>query len=173
MKKTAGYFLFGVAALVVLLVVGTAVRDVIWATRMQPSSPGEAGFQTGSFIGIVIRSLILGGVALGLFHWGRALVNPAKYSRTKLEQDRLHRIYVQEKLDQRAFSSVNDDLDYVNKSAADLDSIYHAISREKAPARFEALLAAIKKKVEQEPQQPHAEATSETAPSAVSEASDA
>ncbi|MBN2685887.1 MAG: hypothetical protein JXR40_11460 [Pontiellaceae bacterium] len=149
MQKTKGYILIALAALIALLMVSTAARDLIWTVHMQPSSNGEAGYKAGSFIGLILRSMLLGGAALGLLHWGRSTINPAKYSISVLEKDRLRAIYTREQLDQLTFSSVNDELDYASKSDSDLDRIYHAINKEKAPERFQALLAVIKSRVEQ------------------------
>ena len=163
--KAIGYIAIGVAATIALLILVSAAYDIVNTFNMQTYSPGDSGVIVGMYTGIIIRSLILGGVSLGLFMWGRGHVNPAKYSKVVLDADAIRSIYTREGLTQRIFHAVNDDMNYRTKSCADLDSIYHSINKEKFPERHDALLYAIKCKVEQDLQQGVAPYVAQSAPS--------
>lgn len=165
MKKAAAYSLIALAAMLALFALGTALLDLLWAGGMKTPNPNTAGLQMGVVIGVVIRSAILGGVAIGLFIWASSLLNPTKFSAAAVDADALRGIYARENLATRTFAVGASDPYYQAKSDAELSSIYEAIDRKKVPDRYAALLAVIKARVEAIPQEPVAAPSEPPAPS--------
>jgi hypothetical protein len=138
--------LLGLSGLLAVFAIVTALVDLVWL--LQPDDGTASGVFAGSIIGVVVRTALTGLMVAALYVWGRALLDPARYSAAALDAEQLRAIYESEKLASRKPDSGKTDASYAAKSDSDLVRIYEAIDRHRAADRFESLLATIKERVE-------------------------
>jgi hypothetical protein len=139
MKKFAGYVLMGLAVLLGALSLAVIVPDI--ARRLLE---GEAG----GLIAIPIGIAIAAGMIYLLFRGGWVLLHPQQFSASA----QLRQIYDQEHLDNHPYTGPDSEVDYRALSDKELIDVYHHINRQTVPARFNALLTAIKSRVEERQQ---------------------
>jgi hypothetical protein len=137
-------FSAGLLALVVL-----AVLDFARLAGLQPESLSEGGARTGGVVGIIGRTLILGALcALGVVN-GLGRINPLRFSSAAMGMSRLEAFYRQAQLMSKTWDTQPTcDIYYAKHSDEQLAGICNSIDHSAAPERFEALLYAVKQRVE-------------------------
>ncbi len=107
----------------------------------------QGGWQLGAVIGMVARTVILGGVAVLLWSKGRAVLNPALYGRQAVTRRMLAEIASAER-SHVVDEATGEDGFYAEETDDELLAIYRSIDRDRAPERFSELVREARRRDE-------------------------
>lgn len=146
-KRWLGVGLRGLAVLVGLLAAATVVWDIFWPIQGGGTPLAQQGVKAGAWVGLVIRTTILGGLAVFLWSKGRSVLDPAHYGRDAVARRRFadaveteRDLVIKEPTSISGFYSRNSD--------EELLGIYGSIDPAVAGERFNELVLEIRRRTE-------------------------
>lgn len=135
------------AVLVGLLVAATVVWDIFWPIQGGGTPLAQQGVKAGAWVGLAIRTTILGGLALFLWSKARSVLDPAHYGREAVTRRRFadavdseRGLVIKEPTSISGFYSKNTD--------EELLGIYRSIDPGAAGERFNELVLEIRRRTE-------------------------
>jgi len=148
-NRLLGYLMVTVFSAGLLLLILLAVIDFAWLAGMRPESISQSGYRVGGAFGIILRTLVFGGLcAWGVVN-GLGRINPSRYSDAALGMARLEGFYRDAQLMNRKWTEPPEcDINYAQHTSEQLAGICSSIDPSAAPQRYEALLYAVKQRVE-------------------------
>lgn len=135
------------AVLVGLLAVTSLVWDIAWPMQGGGTALAQQGVRAGTWVGLAIRTTILGGLALLLWSKGRSVLDPAHYGREAVTRRRFADI-VNAKRDLVLEQPTSLTGSYSQNSDDELLGIYRSIDPGAAGERYNELILEIRRRNE-------------------------
>jgi hypothetical protein len=137
------FVLVGLGWLLLALAIAALIWDVVSPDTPGGTAAAQAGFRIGSVIGVVLRTLVLVGVAALLLRRGREGAPPPARESLRAEMERALKTHRERIPAVRPGEADH----YEGSSDADLVDVYQHIDRTGHPGRFAAVLWVMSERV--------------------------
>lgn len=142
-----GRGLRGLAVLVGVVAVAAVVWDLVSPARSTGTPLAQQGFRAGAWLGMAMRTAVLGGLSLLLWSKGRAVSDPERYGLFALTKRRLAEI-VETERDRFLEEPTGVDGFYSANTDEELLSLYRSIDPAAAAERFNELVLEVRRRYE-------------------------